>query len=384
MRDALNPTRRLALSWADRAGRTCIRIEGWDAAALRALATIGSSEIGHRLGVLPSELVGNIGDLKALQPVAGDFEIDEGAVYFTPRFPFQDGMGYALLVDLGNTQATGGPPEIWTIERPEAVGGGTTEVLAIYPSAKLVPVNQLRLYVHFSAPMSEDWATRTVRLYRADTDEPLSGAFLEGPELWDGERRRLTLLLDPGRIKRGLVPNQETGYPLIEGVPVVVRIDTAFRDAEGWPMAAIAERRYEVGPAARTRVDPTQWSCAEPVAGSTEALRVQFERPLDHALIERCLWVVDAAGTRLAGHTSVAPGEQEWSFEPQTAWAPGRYAVIVDPQLEDLAGNSVVRVFDRDLARAQDAPGARTSVSVSFVCQSATAAPRQSKLISSS
>ena len=84
--------------------------------------------------------------------------------------------------------------------------------------------------------MSEDWATRTVRLYRADTDEPLSGAFLEGPELWDGERRRLTLLLDPGRIKRGLVPNQETGYPLIEGVPVVVRIDTAFRDAEGWPI----------------------------------------------------------------------------------------------------------------------------------------------------
>ena len=129
------------------------------------------------------------------------------------------------------------------IERPLAAGSPTTEVLAIYPSVEVLPVNHLRLYVHFSAPMSEDWAARAVHLRRADDGEPLAGVFLEGPELWDGERRRLTLLLDPGRIKRALVPNQQSGYPLIEGVPVVVRIDAAFRDAEGWPIDAIAERR---------------------------------------------------------------------------------------------------------------------------------------------
>ena len=33
------------------------------------------------------------------------------------------------------------------------------------------------------------------------------------PELWDRPRRRLTLLLEPGRIKRGLVPNAELGAP---------------------------------------------------------------------------------------------------------------------------------------------------------------------------
>ena len=378
MLDALSRARRLDLAWADRAGWECLRIEGWGAAERRELAALDISEIGRRLRVLPSELVGSIGDVEALQPVAGCFVIDGDAVHFTPRFPFRDGARYSLLVDPVNAHATGGPPEVWTIERPSAARSHTTEVLAIYPSAEVLPVNQLRLYVHFSAPMSEDWAARAVHLRRADDGEPLAGVFLEGPELWDGERRRLTLLLDPGRIKRGLVPNHESGYPLIEGVPVVVRIDTAFRDAEGWPIDAIAERRYEVGPAARTRVDPARWRCEGPVAGSTDALRVQFERPLDHGLIERCLRVVDAAGTRLAGRTSVLPGEREWRFEPQAPWAPGRHAVTVDPRIEDLAGNSVARVFDRDLTRAQDAPGPRSCVSFNFTCLGSTVAPSAS------
>jgi hypothetical protein len=32
------------------------------------------------------------------------------------------------------------------------------------------------------------------------------------------------------------------------------------------------------------------------------------------------------------------------------------YRLLVDARLEDLAGNSLVRVFDRDLMRPEDAP----------------------------
>ena len=383
MRDALSRTRRLDLAWADRAGRECLRIEGWRAAELREIAALDISEIGRRLRVLPSELVDSIGDIEGLQPVAGCFEIDADAVHFTPRFPFRDGTGYSLLVDLVAAQATGGPTGVWTIERPSAAGAVITEVLAIYPSVEVLPVNQLKLYVHFSAPMSEHWAARSVHFYRADSGEPLAGAFLEGPELWDRERRRLTLLLDPGRIKRGLVPNRESGYPLIEGVPVVVRIDAEFRDSEARLIDAIAERRYAVGPALRTRVDPARWRCRAPAAGSRDALRVKFERPLDHALIERFLWVVDATGKRLAGHASVLTGEREWSFEPRAPWGSGRHAVMIDPRVEDLAGNSVARVFDRDLTLAQDAPGPRAYVSLNFTCFASTVATPQSRPIRS-
>src|SRR5205823_4946906 len=108
-------------------------------------------------------------------------------------------------------------------------------------------------------------------------------------------------LLDPGRIKRGLVPNQEASYPLTEGVAIVVRMDASFRDAAGRPLRAGTERRYGVGPSIRSRVDPTAWRFDSPHAGSTEPLTVTFDRPLDHALLEHSLSVHDAAGASLEG-----------------------------------------------------------------------------------
>ena len=42
------------------------------------------------------------------------------------------------------------------------------------------------------------------------------------------------------------------------------------------------------------------------------------------------------------------------------------YQLVVDPVLEDLAGNSVCRVFDRDLSRPEDDPGDGGPVRVNF------------------
>ncbi len=215
--------------------------------------------------------------------------------------------------------------------------------------------------------MSEDWAARAVHVRRADNDKTLDGVFLAmEPELWDRERRRLTLLLDPGRIKRGLVPNEEAGYPLIEGVPVIVTIATDFHDAAGRPLRTGAERGYEIGPPLRARVNPADWRYHCPTAGSTDPLTVEFDRPLDHALLQHSLWVNDAAGVALLGQGSVGPGERCWRFAPQSPWEEGQHQVTVDPRLEDLAGNSLIRVFDRDLMRAEDAPIDAERVAIDF------------------
>lgn len=37
-----------------------------------------------------------------------------------------------------------------------------------------------------------------------------------------------------------------------------------------------------------------------------------------------------------------------WQFEPAEAWAPGGYRLLIGPELEDLAGNNLRGVFDRD------------------------------------
>ena len=361
--------RRLQLAWADYKGRIYLRVSGWTEAELRTLGGLAGADLSRRLAVLPGEVVAAGSNIRALQPYAGRFEIDEDALCFIPRFPLLEGGSYSLLVYSLLGEGGVDDTEVLTIRFPHMAQANTTRVVAIYPSADVLPVNQLKLYVHFSSPMSEGWAARAIHVRRADNDEPLHGVFIaNGPELWDPERRRLTLMLDPGRIKRGLVPNLEAGYPLIEGVPIFVSIDPAFRDAAGRPLRTAGERRYDVGPPVRARVAPQDWECYFPAVGSSAPLTVEFHQPLDHALLEHSLWVNDDTGAPLAGRGSIGAGEGFWQFEPQSPWQEGRHVLDVDPRLEDLAGNSITRVFDRDLMRIEDAPAEGQYVSIEFTC----------------
>jgi len=359
--------RRFELAWGDHGANACLWVRGWSPAELHELAQPGTAQLSQRLAVLPAELVEAADDLHSLQPVAGSFVLEGDAVCFVPRFPFVDGVSYTLLVDPGSAR-----PEAWTILRPQRAQAPTTNVAAIYPTTVAVPVNLLKLYVQFSAPMSEGWAARAIQVLRADTREALQDVFVAmEPELWDPDRQRLTLLLDPGRIKRGLVPNAEAGYPLVEGTDVVVRLNAAFHDAAGRPLREAVERRYRVGPALRARIDPWAWKLSSPAAGTRGRLDVVFDRPLDHALLQHCLSVTDLAGVVVPGRFLVGLEERSVAFEPDTRWQRGRYILRTDPLLEDLAGNSVVRVFDRDLTRPDDDPGDGTMVAMDFTCEPA-------------
>jgi hypothetical protein len=219
-------------------------------------------------------------------------------------------------------------------------------MVAVYPTAPVVPRNLLRLHIQFDEPTPEG-ASRSVRVQRATTGEVIAGALLAlEPELWDGTHRRLTVLLDPARIKRGLAPHREAGYPLVEGedVRVVIGEHTVT---------------YRVGPDIRTKVDLGAWRVAAPVAGTTDPLVVDFDRPLDFALLSGCMRVRDVAGTGAVGEH-----EQSWAFFPAAPWRPGIAILDVDARLEDLAGNSVARVFDRDLTQPDDDPLAVDRVSL--------------------
>ena len=237
-----------------------------------------------------------------------------------------------------------------TLTRPLLHHPPSTVVTGIHPTATTIPLNTLRVYVRFSAPMSEGFAAAAVRLRDVASGTVLEHSFLPTePELWDPNRRRLTLLLDPGRIKRGLVPHADEGYPLTPGRSVELVVDRGFKDAAGRALLTDAVREYQVGQAARGRLDPSRWVLQGPRVGTTEPLRVRADRPLDHALAQRCLTVVDDAGRALPGRGLLETGDRDWSFTPDTAWTTAPHALLVDPRLEDVAGNSVRRVFDRDL-----------------------------------
>src|SRR5258708_20741814 len=128
--------------------------------------------------------------------------------------------------------------------------------------------------------MGEGDAAGRVRLAR-DGGGITGGALLPTEhELWGVSRRGFTVLVGPARIKRGLAGHQDAGYPLRSGEPFRLVVGSGFRDAQGLPLRAPAQRRYEVGGEERRHVDPGSRLLTVPPPGTCQPLQVAFWRPL--------------------------------------------------------------------------------------------------------
>lgn len=316
-----------------------------------------SRELAASMPVYPSEVMPDLARLAGLSSMPGRYEVLPQGLCFVPRFPLRAGTSYTALLDSAWLGEDGAAPVALTVHVPAAPRGEPTRVLEIFPTSAEVPANQLKLYVQFSAPMSLGQAARRIRVEDLDSGLSLDTALLPiDPELWDRELTRLTLLFDPGRIKRGLAPHEAESLPLTAGRRIRVVVDAEFLDQDGHPLAARAERHYRVSEVLRERPDERAWTLELPRSGTREPLRVRFDRALDAALARRCLWLRSDAGEPVAGAIALGEGETRWNLVPDVPWRAGVYRLCIDGQLEDLAGNSLLRVFDRDLAHAPDAP----------------------------
>jgi hypothetical protein len=295
----------------------------------------------------------------------GSYEVDApaGVLRFRPRFPLERGVRYRAVL-----RPAGRPTTAVTAEfvLPRAQEAPTTRVVRVAPSGDVLPENLLKFYVEFSAPMGRGEAYDHVRLLDA-AGKPLDLPFLElGEELWDPRGVRLTLLFDPGRIKSGLKPREEMGPVLEAGKTYTLVIDRAWHDAAGNPLAADFRKVFRAGPADTTPPDPKTWTLAPPAAGTRAPLRVTFPEPLDRALLGRVVAVADAAGKAVPGRAEVGDDETSWSFTPAADWRPGRYKLLADRALEDLAGNSIGRPFEVDVFRKVEARTTPETVEVPF------------------
>ena len=166
-------------------------------------------------------------------------------------------------------------------------------------------------------------ALRWVRLEHP-SGEPIEDAFLPlDEELWDRGATRLTLLLDPGRIKSGLVPHAELGRALGQVTTSRSRsmkgglTPWAARSRQGFRRELPRRRRRPVPP------DPSHGASIPPRAGGRQPLRVTLGETLDHALLHRLVWVEDDAGRKLSGSVELGDDERSWSFTPAAPWSAG-------------------------------------------------------------
>jgi hypothetical protein len=296
-------------------------------------------------------------------PVLGSYSIDGDRILFKPRFPIEPGLTYRARFDLqvlydrvlttrnaGSSRHSDPPqPVVQDFSLPKPAAEATTVVTGVFPSTDQLPENQLKFYLHFSAPMSRGEAYRRVHLLDESAKE-VDLPFLDlDEELWDRQGRRFTLFLDPGRIKRGLKPREDVGPVFEEGKSYTLVIDHEWPDAAGNPLRQTFRKQIHVGPPDDEQPDPNNWKVTPPAGGSTEPLVIQFPEPLDHAMLHRVIVVHDSASRLVNGTVTVEDRETRWSFTPAVEWRAGEYTIEVQTDLEDLAGNSIARVFDVDL-----------------------------------
>lgn len=280
--------------------------------------------------------------------MAGHYSLGAGRLRFRPRYPLEPGLIYRAVYRAGKSPAEGASATATAdFEIPAPHEGKPTELAAIYPSSDRLPENQLKFYLHFSAPMSRGEAYEHVRLLDAK-GRPIELPFLElGEELWDRDGKRFTLFFDPGRIKRGLKPREEIGPAIEEGKSYTLVVDHGWRDATGRALANEVRKKFDVGPPDETPPDAANWKLAAPAAGGRDPLVIEFPESLDRALLGRVLHV-EREGTPLAGQIAIDQKETRWRFTPRDAWRPGSYELVAGKELEDLAGNSLARPFEVD------------------------------------
>ena len=279
--------------------------------------------------------------------VLGAYQIEDGVVQFRPRFPFVKGVSYSAQFHF---RLLGPPVDQAPLQTaftlPKLAVTATTVVNHVYPSPDELPENLLKFYVYFSAPMSRGQVYRHIHLVDA-SGEKIARPFLElEPELWDPETRRLTLLFDPGRIKRGLKPHADLGPPLRAGHSYGLVIDRAIPDAAGAPLAAAYQKTFRATRADRTSPDYKHWRLVAPPAHTRAPVVLHLSESLDHALLTTLFSVYDQKDHPILGQIALANSESQWRFTPQAPWPVGAHQIRIHTALEDLAGNQLNRLFD--------------------------------------
>jgi hypothetical protein len=285
--------------------------------------------------------------------VAGDWAVKDGALRFEPLYPLAPGVTYRVFCDLTAAPRAKlkGAAFALTVTVPKPPPGPRVSVRSVYPSTNRLPENTLRFYVHFSGPVARGDVYKHFKLVR-DDGHVVFRPFLEiGEELWSEDGLRLTLLFDPGRVKRGLVPREEDGPVLEEGRRYTFTIDAGWKDAEGRPLTASFTKTFSVFAPDDEPIWPDEWKLVAPRAVSDAPLTIRLAKPLDRAMLQRVLWVVDARGDRVEGTLTVGGGERVVAFAPSKPWAKGEYKLVIDTSLEDVCGNRVAEAFEVDALR---------------------------------
>ena len=270
--------------------------------------------------------------------VTGDWKAAGKDVFdFQPKYALQAGTKYRVFFD--------GDTSFADVSIPDTRDKTPPVLLHVFPSGDILPENTLRFYLVFSKPMSRGEAYARVK-FLDENGKAVVQPFLElDAELWNPEQTRLSLLIDPGRIKQEVKPRLDLGPVFLAGKKYTLVVDGKWPDAAGVPMGNDWRLTITAGPAITKAPTPSEWKITPP-AKPGDAMTVTFPKPMDEALLRNHLTVQTDDGKPISGTITVEKGETIWRFTPEKPWKTGNHHLRLNSRLEDVAGNAIDQPFE--------------------------------------
>jgi len=214
----------------------------------------------------------------------------------------------------------------------------------ISPQAKVLPANTLRFYLHFPRAGEAHFDRDHLWLLNEE-EQAVRDPFLVLPqELWSADGRRLTVLMEPGRIKRGLGTHPSHEPALVAGRPYSLVVTA---------LGQTARHTFQVSDPVLEAVDETHWRLVSPAAGSFDPAIVHFDRVMDAALCEDEIGVLTPSGELVQTRVSLAPDGAAARLIPSHPWRAGEHRLVVSERLEDVCGNRLGEALDHDLGAGE-------------------------------
>lgn len=274
--------------------------------------------------------------------IQGNYHFDNHSLIFTPHYPFLENTEYYVRFEADTV----------LLEHRFVISADTTPVTfvdEVYPTTDLIPRNVLKFYVQFSGSMMEGNMLDHVHIVDSDGLR-MEHVFLEIPqELWDTESKRLTILFDPARIKRGMDALDEYGAPFKVGQSYSLIIDKDWKDGGDRVLTEPYQKNFTIVEDDRVKLDSEKWEITAPSANSNQKLEINFFETMDYGLLNRVIHIKDKNGILINGDIALEEDQTKWVFTPEEHWNEEEYTIYVESILEDMAGNNLLMLFDVDL-----------------------------------
>jgi hypothetical protein len=272
----------------------------------------------------------------------GKYERNDNELHFTPRFGLEPGQTYRASLKLGDKTLT------LDYRVPDLKNQTPPKVIRVYPTGNVLPANHLKFYIYFDRPMRGG-----KELFKLIELVDEKGNVIADPwlidEIWDEENNCLIIYIHPGRIKWGVDLRELLGPVLFEKRSYSFRIRSELSDRAGNKLGNDYVKKFRTTSEDRVRIELADWKLTAPKAGTMEPLTLEFNKSIDHRSLQRFLTVRDDKGKPVDGRVEIGFDEKSWSLTPHVPWQARAYRLDVDPQLEDVAGNTPQRPFDHDL-----------------------------------